>query len=337
MKLSSFLKEKTVYLTFQLAIILFLAIILGSLKISMSAIILICFSTFLLAVISLSYEYIKKARFYKRVLKTLDELEKKHFIGALMETPDFEEGYILFDILQAATKSMNDEIADYRHLNEEYRDYIETWIHEIKLPISTIDLMCENHKNEVTDSIRSELSRIESFVEQALYYAKSSTVEKDYSVHSVNLDTLVKTAIKKHSKQLIGAKTKLIFKNLDKTVYCDEKWLIFILGQILSNSIKYQKENLNLAFRVTESKESIVLSVSDNGIGIPEKDISRVFEKGFTGQNGRCFAKSTGIGLYLCKRLCDKMYLGFDIQSTVGSGTTLMITFPKDSRILLET
>ena len=123
--------------------------------------------------------------------------------------------------------------------------------------------------------------------------------------------------------------------NLDYTVYADEKWLDFIIGQIIANSIKYKEDALTLWFSASENQENIILSIKDNGIGISESDLGRVFEKGFTGENGRAFAKSTGIGLYLCKELCNKMYLGLEAQSTVGNGTTIHITFPKDRQSFL--
>ncbi len=118
---------------------------------------------------------------------------------------------------------------------------------------------------------------------------------------------------------------------LEKTVYGDSKWLDFILGQLISNSIKYKSDAPTLLFWAEENKDSVLLHVQDNGIGIPDSDINRVFDKGFTGQNGRNFTKSTGIGLYLCKQLCNKMYLNLYADSQAGIGTTMTIVFPKDS------
>lgn len=124
--------------------------------------------------------------------------------------------------------------------------------------------------------------------------------------------------------------------DLDYSVYADEKWLDFIIGQIIANSIKYKKEALTLWFFASENQENMILFIRDNGIGISEGDLGRVFEKGFTGENGRAFAKSTGIGLYLCKELCNKMYLGLEVQSSMGHGTTIKITFPKDRQSFLQ-
>lgn len=298
--------------------------------------ILILISLFVLVVASILFEYLQRNKFYNELYRTLTALDDKYLIAQIMEKADFIDGEILQDILNQATKSMNDKIAQHRHINEEYADYIETWIHEVKLPIATIGLLCENNKSEVTLDIETELRRIDGFVEQALYYARGNTLEKDYSIKKCNLEILVKTAIKSNSKQLIFAKTNLQFENLDKDVYCDTKWLLFILTQIISNAVKYKADDFTLLFSATETKDSITLHINDNGVGIDEKDIDRVFIKGFTGENGRNVMKSTGIGLYLCKKLCEKMNLKIDLLSKLSCGTSVSITFPKDSRILLE-
>lgn len=336
MNFGKFIKEKIVFIIFQLCIVLFFAFVLNSVQIHISIIIYICVCVMLLTLGVLIYEYVRRKIYYKKVYDLLDQLDKKYFLSTVLEEGDFQESEILFDILGQISKSMNDEIAKHKIINNEYRDYIETWIHEIKLPISCISLICENDKNDTTKSIQNELSRIDSYVEQALFYARSTNLEKDYSIRQVNLDRLVKDTIKKYSKQLISLKAHLDFNNLEKEVYCDTKWLVFILGQIISNSIKYRKKELTLNFSAVENDDNIILKIKDNGIGISQSDIGRVFDKGFTGESGRIYGKSTGIGLYLCKKLCDKMNLQIDIKSEQGQWTEVSIIFPKDSRILLQ-
>ena len=184
--------------------------------------------------------------------------------------------------------------------------------------------------------VKEELSRIDGYVEQALYYARSTNLEKDYMIREIKLDNLVKETVKKYSKQLIAAKATPCFDNLAQTEYGDPKWLEFILGQLITNSIKYKKDSPKLTFSACEEKNHVLLSISDNGVGILENELSRIFEKGFTGSNGRNHAKSTGIGLYLCRQLCNKMHLSISASSENGQGTTMTITFPKDSRLLME-
>ncbi|MGB4984374.1 MAG: sensor histidine kinase [Erysipelotrichaceae bacterium] len=336
MKLGSFVRSKWIYISLQLCIIILMGSVMSLLKINKSLILLLLFSFGIILILSVVIEYHQKNKYYQNLYLELDELKEKYLISEIMKKSEFVEEEILQDILRLTTKSMNDKISQYQHNNEEYGDYIETWIHEIKLPIATISLLCENNKNEITKDIEIELRRIDSFVEQALYYAKGNALEKDYLVKRCNLDSLVKATIKKESKSLILAKANFKFEDLNKDVYCDIKWLTFILTQIISNSIKYKKEELILSFYTTESKDNIILHIEDNGVGINEQDIDRVFNKGFTGENGRQVTKSTGIGLYLFKKLCSKMNLDITISSTFDVGTIVSITFPKDSRILLE-
>ena len=336
MKFSAFLKDKWVFLLSQTVIILFLALLLNVMEISNAASALVCICVLLVTIGALALEFFQKNSFYKQLYQNLEALEKKHYISSVIEEPGFTEGALLIDVLKQTTKSMNDEIASYRRMNTEYQDYIETWIHEIKIPISCIDLICENNKGEVAFGIKDELSRIDAYVEQALYYARSTNLEKDYMIREIKLDQLVKGTLKKYSKQLIAAKATPVFDNLSHIVYGDPKWLEFILGQLITNSIKYKKDTLALGFSASEEKNHILFSISDNGVGIPENELLRIFDKGFTGSNGRNHAKSTGIGLYLCRQLCNKMHLSISASSENGQGTTMTICFPKDSRLLLE-
>lgn len=336
MTLKEFLNDKWLFLICQSIIIASISAVLYVFKFNISGIIFTALCFLFLTLFPLISEYCKKRSYYNKLYSALERLDKKQLLVSVLEAPDFSEGEILCDVLRQTKKAMNDEIAFYRRLNEEYHDYVEAWIHEIKIPISCINLICANNKNGITDNIQDELDDIEQYVEQALYYARSLNVEKDYAVRKLSLDKIVKTAVKKHAKQLIAEHVQLQFDNLEKTVYGDSKWLDFILGQLISNCVKYKSDNPVLSFSSEENKNNILLHIRDNGIGIAEHEIGKIFDKGFTGQNGRTFTKSTGIGLYLCKQLCGKMNLNIYAQSEDGKGTVVTIVFPKDSRILLE-
>ena len=243
----------------QTGIILFLALLLNVMKISNAANALVCICILFITVGALVLEYNQKNGFYRELYRNLGTLEKKYYISSVTEKPGFVEGAILMDVLRQTTKSMNDDIADYRRMNTEYQDYIETWIHEIKIPISCIDLICENNKGEMASGVKAELSRIDGYVEQALYYARSTNLEKDYMIREIKLDQLVKGTLKKYSRQLIAAKATPIFDNLSQTVYGDPKWLEFILGQLIANSIKYKKETLTLTFSTREEQDNVLM------------------------------------------------------------------------------
>ncbi|GKX28288.1 sensor histidine kinase [Vallitalea longa] len=336
MKIPTFIKNKIWSIITHLFLITFISVMLSIFDVNKSIIIFICILIIITEIVILLIEYIPKRIYYNKLNKILNNLDKKFFIHELIDEPSFQEGIILHDVIYQAAKSMNDEIAKYKISQNEYKEYIETWIHEIKTPIFCIDLICENNKNKMTESISEEINKINYFVEQALYYARSTTLEKDYVISNTNLKETIKKLVKAHAKELIKYKAEIKFDNLDKNVYCDSKWTSFILGQIITNSIKYRKETLTITFSSIENPNNIILIIRDNGIGIPKKDIGRVFNKGFTGENGRIYAKSTGIGLYLCKNLCNKMGLSLEIESQVDKGTIVRIIFPKDKTILFE-
>ena len=228
---------------------------------------------------------------------------------------------------------MLENVNSYKQLQEDYKEYIELWIHEIKIPIATSKLIIENNKNEITKSIDEELDEIENYTEQALFYARSNTVNKDYVVTKSNLKEIVNGAILKSKRVLLSNKISIELNDLEKEVFTDSKWATFIINQIIQNSIKYsKKEDKKIQLYAKSNNENIILYIKDNGIGIKKGEITRVFEKGFTGENGRIInKKSTGIGLYLCKKLCDKLGLGIELNSEKDIGTEVRIIFPKSS------
>lgn len=194
-------------------------------------------------------------------------------------------------------------------------------------------MVIENNKSEVTESINEELDKIENYVEQALFYARSNTTEKDYYIKKQNLKEIVNSAILKNKRNLIQHKVKLNIHDIEKMIYTDSKWCVFILNQIIQNSVKYSKnENKEIEIFSINKNENTILYIKDNGIGIRKGEITKVFEKGFTGENGRRNGqKATGIGLYLCKKLCYKLGLAIELNSEENIGTEVIIIFPKSS------
>ena len=334
MKLTSFLKEKIpsiLLITFSLITIeiFYMAYSISNfVKIYTPVIIIISYT------VGLIYEYLEKKKYYTNLENILNNLEEKYLITALIKTPDFIEGQILKNILEEINKSMYENVNKYKYNIEDYKEYIELWIHEIKMPIATSKMIIENNKNSVTKSIEEELDKVENYIEQALFYARSNTLEKDYYIKKCSLKEIVNESIKKNKSLLIQDKAKINLHNLDNIVNTDSKWLIFILNQLIQNSIKYQNKDTQLTLEIYSKsyKEKTILYIKDNGLGIKESELSRVFEKGFTGTNGRLSGKkSTGIGLYLCKKLCNKLGLAIEITSKKNIGTEIIITFPHSS------
>ncbi len=281
-------------------------------------------------------DYLRRHHFYRLVRRQHESIDKKYLLSAVLERPNFYEGIFLYDLFRETSKSMNDYIALYKRSSKAYREYIETWVHEVKTPIAASQLILVNHPSEISDSLREELDRIQDFVEQALYYSRSNQVEKDYLIQETRLEDVVKTVVKKHSKLLIESKIAVHFENLEQTVYTDRKWVEFIVGQIVSNAIKYRRDLPEITFSAYELGNRVILQIRDNGIGMCEKDVTKAFEKGFTGQNGRRFTKATGMGLYLCDKLCAKLGLQLGLTSIEGKETKVSITFPKSRMHLIE-
>ena len=333
MKFSYFIKDKILLIVMTLLAIISIEILLLVYQIDFiprlyTAVILI-----IVLGIAFIIEYRKKKTFYQELKNNLRELNEKYLISEIIKTPDFYEGKILKEILQETGKSMLENVNYYKHIQEDYKEYIELWIHEIKIPIATSKMIIENNKTKWTKSIEEELDKVENYTEQALYYARSNAVEKDYIITKTNLKEIVNNAILKNKSTLLNSKVILELNDLEKEVYTDSKWATFILNQIIQNSIKYARDdNKKIELFAREKNDKVILYIKDNGIGIKKGEITRVFEKGFTGDNGRLMGKkSTGIGLYLCKKLCDRLGLGLELNSEKDKGTEVRLIFPKNS------
>ena len=334
MKFKSYLKDNIITLLLIVFVIATIEIFLMIYDISMWVRIYIPISIFFAYIIGMMASYYKRKNFYKKIFNTLDELDKKYLISEMVANPEFLDGKMLKEILEEASKSMTEHVNEFKYLQEDYKEYIELWIHEIKIPIATSKMIIENNKNDVTKSIDEELDKIDDYTEQALFYARSNAVEKDYIIKKTNLEKIVNTVIMKNKNEFIQGKIQLDIHDTNIEVATDSKWVIFILNQIIHNSIKYKKqdENLQIEIFAKKNKENTILYIKDNGIGIKKGEITRVFEKGFTGSNGRILnKKSTGIGLYLCKKLCDKLGMAIELNSKENVGTEIKLVFPQNS------
>ncbi len=334
MRFRDYLKDKLLYIILLIACILSVEILLIPIINYVYIKIYVAIVPIVLFLIPFFIEYYKKKEYYSEIKARVNELEEKYLITELLPKGDFLDAKINKDNILEIGKSMLENVNKYKYLQEDYKEYIELWIHEIKIPIATSKMIVENNKSEVTKSIDEELDKIENYIEQALYYARSNTVEKDYIIKKNNLKDIVSSTILKNKTTLIQNNVKIEMENLEEEVYTDSKWCVFILSQIIQNAIKYSKEqNKEIKLYAENKKENVILYIKDNGIGIDKAEIGRVFEKGFTGTNGRQEKKSTGIGLYLCKKLCDKLCIGLEIASEKEIGTEVKLIFPKNSFI----
>lgn len=227
----------------------------------------------------------------------------------------------LINDLLKQKKTITDEAKDaYSQMIE----YYNTWTHQIKIPIASLKLKLED-KDENIDLL-SDLNRIEQYVKMAITYLKLDNRDLDFIFRKINLDDIIKETIRKFSNDFIAKKIKLDYKPINRKVLSDEMWLCFVLEQLLSNSLKYTKKGCISIYLDEEEK----LCVSDTGIGISASDLPRVFERGYTGFNGRNNKTASGIGLYLCKRILDKLNIGIEISSKINEGTIVKLKFNND-------
>jgi signal transduction histidine kinase len=337
MSIKDYLKDRFIFLLINFILFLIICGVMLLIDISTNIILLIFFIWFLPLLSFIALEYIKLSRFYTELAGVMDSLDKKYLLSEVIEEPGFAEGKFIYNLLKVAYKDMHEHVKQYRDMQSEYREYIETWVHEIKTPIASTKLIIENNQNEITRNIDYEIKTIEGYIEQVLYYSRSNNVSKDYIIKEISLVSIVKAVIKRNSRDFISKRISIDIEGVEGSVYSDTKWLEFILNQIIINSIKYSKEKAGkVKIRSIRNENNIVLNIEDNGIGIIDKDINRVFEKGFTGENGRKLSRSTGIGLYLCKKLCDQLGLGLTLTSQAGEGTKVSIIFPLGRNNLLN-
>lgn len=339
MKSIDFFKERALFIFINIIILILTSFLLNVLKVDFYAIVFIFAINIMGILIYHIYDFFTRKKYYDDVLMNLEALDKKYIISYVINEGGFLESKILYNIINETTKSMRDDIASLKTNNKEYREYIELWVHEIKTPIASSKLIIENNKSELTKSIEEEITKVENYIEQALFYARSNALEKDYIIKDIDLKFIVNKVIRRNSKALIEKKIKIETIDLEKRIYTDSKWIEFIINQIISNSIKYvdynKKENI-IKFYTRSIGENVVLYIEDTGIGMNEKDVFKAFEKGYTGENGHRFGNSTGIGLYLCKKLTGRLGLGINIESTIGKGTKVAIVFPVNKMIIFQ-
>ena len=293
---------------------------------SISAVLLILAVWALILLAGLFLTYWKRSRQMRQLLDMAGQLSERYLISEVMELPEQAEDQVYYRLLKMAGKSMLEQIGEIRRERQEYKEYIEQWIHEIKTPITAMKLLCENHRTDWTKELLMELEKTNRFTEQALYYARSEHTEKDYSVRKMALIQVVHQAIADNKYLLLQSGMHLEVEEIQDTVYSDDKWVRFILNQLIANAVKYRTGQPILRFSTHRQQDQVVLVVEDNGIGISATDLPRIFEKGFTGQNGRNVQQSTGIGLYLCKRLCEKLGIGITAESS-ENGASISLAF----------
>ena len=326
MSFGTFLEKNISFLLFQffLCFLIFLTFFL--LEISFMFTLLLILLIALFTFIYLYCIYFSKKKKALQIINSCNDLEEKYYISEMLRKEDSIEGYPYYYVLKEACKAMNDKISNIEKNERDYEEYIESFAHEIKTPIAAISLYAENKEDE---TLKYEIRKIEEYVEQILYYARSDTAEKDYFVKKIKLNEIIHPLILKNKDVFLNNHIKLNVHDLEVLVYTDEKWLSFMISQVLNNAIKYlDKDKKEIEIYSEVKNNQVVLVILDNGSGIRASDAPRVFDKGFTGSN-RKREYATGIGLYLVKKLSEKLDIKVSIDSKYQEYTKVSFVFPK--------
>ena len=330
----AYIKDRIITLTLNGLGIFLLSLYLLALRNSQTTVILIAVIWLFIVAVYLFTGYRSRKRYFDEIYDLVERLDQPYLIQEFIKTSWKLEDRLYKEILYRSNKAVIERIEGLEESQKEYREFIEGWIHEVKLPITGMRLAYHNHKEKREDDrkIEAYLTEMDNAVERVLFYARSNQVYKDFAVAETDLRQTVLSVVSRNKYLLIqnGMSVKVECEAVD--VMTDRKWLDFILTQILSNAVKYKKESGGeIVFRSEASRDGVCLRIRDAGIGIPKEELGKIFEKGFTGSNGRSREKTTGIGLYLCGKLCRKLEIAISVDSVINEYTEISLCFPKNS------
>ncbi len=340
MKIIVYIKETLLCIAYALAVILVTDILVLSSEALNKGAEDVIYLNVILASIGMAFWIYGYMRFRGRFMKLRLALDKSEHIDYLIpEGGDFHSV-----LLRDAVRLINDEkeggIASYQENMDELNEYITKWVHEIKIPISVCEIILENAGSDCTEAsenIKMELERIKFLVNQVLYAGRALHYGEDLATGEFSLDKAVKEAVKRNARFFISKNIEITLGPVNFNIVSDEKWVSYILDQILNNASKYTGYSGRVCIYADEDQKAVRLHIKDNGIGIGVQDIRRVFDKGFTGENGRRTAKSTGMGMYYSKKIADRLGIGIEVSSSVGEYTEFVVVFYKLSDYLKVT
>lgn len=327
MKFIDYLKEVKILLilVFQIVLIVNVVIFLDPyLSKSIESLLYINLLTFISIGSFLVIDYINHN---KKINRFIDAINNRDTFHKLDDNYTYKEIVKIIKKYEEETTSLKNDL-------EEINDYMTKWVHEVKIPIAVLEIISKRvyevqNDNTLSKEITTEINRINKLVEQALYSSRASNYNSDFLIAEVSLNTIVKDVIRKNKYQFIYNKISLNTKDLNKTVLTDKKWISHIVELIIDNAIKYSPTHGKIDIYLEENKKGVELHIRDYGMGIPSEDIERVFDKGFTGKNGRKKTKSTGMGLYISKKILNKLSHDIHVISNVNEFCDVYITFYK--------
>lgn len=331
MNIGTYIKEKKENIILFIILVIILLFLLDLFGVNKYLTIMILSLLSIYFIVDFLTFYLKRKKYYDNFLNNLNLLDKKYLILETLEEPEFLDGKIFYDALYKIDKSMMENINNYRNETEDFKEYVEMWIHEIKIPIAGLMLMYHNNKT-VNKNFLDQLNSLDNLTNQILYYVRSNYAEKDFLIKEASMDKIINEVLLKNKDSILENHIDVTVDVKNIKVLTDSKWLVFILNQIINNSIKYCDNNREsyIMFYIEDNEKETTLHIKDNGIGVNASDLKHVFDKSFTGENGRKMRNSTGFGLYISKKLIEKLGHKISATSEENKYFEIAITFGKN-------
>lgn len=331
MNIGTYIKEKKENIILFIILVIILLFLLDLFGVNKYLTIMILSLLSIYFIVDFFTFYLKRKKYYDNFLNNLNLLDKKYLILETLEEPEFLDGKIFYDALYKIDKSMMENINNYRNETEDFKEYVEMWIHEIKIPIAGLMLMYHNNKT-VNKNFLDQLNSLDNLTDQILYYVRSNYAEKDFLIKEASIDKIINEVLLKNKDSILENHIDVTVDVKNIKVLTDSKWLVFILNQIINNSIKYCDNNRKsyIMFYIEDNEKETTLHIKDNGIGVNASDLKHVFDKSFTGENGRKMRNSTGFGLYISKKLIEKLGHKISATSEENKYFEITITFGKN-------
>ncbi|WP_195429725.1 ATP-binding protein [Clostridium sp. D46t1_190503_E9] len=339
MSLMRFIKEKSINIIFSIVLLLVINIYLISINSFNGRTSDLIYLDFIIITIYLIWIYTAYFNWKKKYYDLYKSILNENDISLEDVKESSLEEEIIFKLIDNKDKKYDFKTKEYEEKLRDMEEYISKWVHEIKLPITALNIITEDIEDyDAASSIKNETEKINFLVNSVIYGSRATVASEDIFIKEENLGDIVKKSIRNNSFFLIKNKIEIATSNLNYNIYSDGKWIIYVIDQLINNAIKYSKENGKIEFYAEDNREYIKLCIKDNGIGIEKEDIERIFNKGFTGSNGRNKVyKSTGMGLYFTKKVLNKLEHEISVESIKGEYTLFNIYFYKISDYLKVT
>lgn len=333
MKFREFLEDRTGIMLLQLGAAWAFSVFLTALGVQPREVALLLITWFGIFAAWTGFSFYRKKKYFDQLMDTVKNLEKPWLVTEILKAPDSWEGKKYWEAMQISMKAMEEQVFEAGKKQKEYQEYVENWVHQVKLPLTAAQLVCENDKNKDSRRILKSLENIDREIEQALYMSRMENTAQDYMIRKTRINECVAQAVAADQESFCQRGVRIETEGLETEACTDSKWLIFMLRQVMSNSLKYMEDSPCIKISAFRKENTVLLSVEDNGCGIRESEMGRIFNKGFTGSNGRKNRESTGMGLYICRKLCQRLGMTIRAESVRGEYTRILFEIPVSEQV----